>query len=639
MSAQTNSKPNLQPGLKIGESIKRASPGIRDFFVHILGQIRILKKIYPGIMHAMIFWGVTIQVLGTALNLVQMAFFTPFVLASFPRQGWYLAYELIMDLAGVAILLGVCMAAFRRFVLRPKALETRWDDVYALGMLFLIAFIGFFNEGSRILVKAPAWAAWSPVGNWVAGLMRAGGMPVTEAESMHNFLVYIHAGLALVLVASIPFTKMRHLINTPLNILFRQRRKAGELEKIEDIETTEQLGVGKVSEFTPSQLLSFDACVRCGRCEEACPANASGMPYSPRTFIQTLRSSMVDTLVAGNGNADRELANESITAKTPWYCTTCGACLVKCPAFVNPVDEIIDLRRYQVLTTGAMPKSVGDTMRNLERQGNPWGMAPESRMDWAEGLDVRELAPGDETDVLFFVGCAAAFDVRNKNISKALVQLMQKAGVQFGVLGFDEMCCGETARRMGHEYLFQEMAKQNIETMGKIKFKRIVTSCPHCFNTLTNEYSQMGGDYQVLHYTELLTELDLPKCNANGNGLHEMVTFHDSCYLGRYNKIYTQPRKLLDQAGVKWVEMPRHGEDSFCCGGGGGQMWMETDANTRINHRRLDESMKTGAELVATTCPYCLLMFDDAIRSKGLGDKVKVMDITEILAAQIEAST
>jgi Fe-S oxidoreductase len=312
---------------------------------------------------------------------------------------------------------------------------------------------------------------------------------------------------------------------------------------------------------------------------------------------------------------------------------------VICPAFINPVDEVIDLRRYQVLTTGSMPKAVGDTMRNLERQGNPWGMSPESRLDWAEGMDIRELAPGDETDVLLFVGCAGAFDVRNKKITQALARLMNKAGVQYGVLGFDEMCCGETARRMGHEYLFQEMAKQNIETMGKIKFKKIVTSCPHCYNTLKNEYPQMGGSFEVVHSSEFLAGLNLPKINANGNGLHELVTYHDSCYLGRYNNIYTQPRQVLDRAGVKWVEMPRHKENSFCCGGGGGHMWMETDAETRINHRRLAESLDTKAELVATACPYCLLMFDDAIRSKGLGDKVKVLDISEILEMQVDNSS
>jgi heterodisulfide reductase subunit C len=419
MTAQAKSQPQLPWNLRISQGYKRARPGLRDFFVNILGQVRILKKAYPGIMHFMIFWGVTVQVIGTAINLMQMALFTPFVLDSFPRQGWYLAYELIMDLAGLAILIGVTLAAFRRLVLRPKTLETRWDDLYALAMLFLIVCVGFLNEGTRLYVVDPPWAVWSPIGYWVANLLRATGMPVTTAHAIHNTLVYIHVGLALVLVASIPFTKLRHLINTPLNILLRPRRKTGELDKIEDIETTELLGVGKVSEFTSAQLLSFDACVRCGRCEDACPANFSGMPYSPRTFIQSLRSSMVDSLVAGDGKniKNGELSNASIDAKTPWYCTTCGACLVKCPAFVNPVDEIIDLRRYQVLTTGAMPKSVGDTMRNLERQGNPWGMAPDSRMDWAEGLEVREVAPGDETDVLFFVGCAASFDVRNKNIS------------------------------------------------------------------------------------------------------------------------------------------------------------------------------------------------------------------------------
>lgn len=638
MTATTNARDSIPLGLKVRQAYDRARPGIRDFFVNILGQIRILKKAYPGIMHAMIFWGVTIQVLGTILNILQMGLFVPFELTTFTRPGWYLAYELIMDLAGVAILVGVLMAAFRRLVLRPKELQTRWDDLYVLGMLFLIVCLGFFNEGSRLIIKDPDWAAWSPVGNWVAGLMRSAGMSIETSESIHNFLVYVHALLALILTASLPFTKLRHLINGPLNILFRSRRATGALDKIEDIETTELLGVGKISEFKSNQLLSFDACVNCGRCEEACPATNSGMPYSPRALIQALRSSMVETLVFRASDPNAEISSESINAQTPWYCTTCGACLVKCPLFINPVDQVIDLRRYQVLTTGAMPKSVGDTMRNVERQGNPWGLPPESRMDWAEGLEVRELAPGDETDVLYFVGCAASFDVRNKNISKSLVKLMQKAGVQFGVLGFDEVCCGETARRMGHEYLFQELAKQNIETMSKIKFNRIVTSCPHCYNTLKNEYPQMGGNYQVLHYTELLNELDLPKMHPNGNGLHEKMTFHDSCYLGRYNSIYSQPRKLLDQAGVNWVEMPRHGENSFCCGGGGGQMWMETDPNTRINHRRLEEAMHTGAETLATACPYCLLMFDDAIRSKGVGDKVKVMDITEILTAQMEAS-
>ena len=626
-------------------------PMVKDFFVHILGQVRILKKIYPGVMHFMIFWGVIIQVLGTIINILNMKLFIPWV-TTFPRNGWYLGYELVMDIAGAFILLGVLMAAFRRYVLRPKTLETHWDDTVALLLLFLIAFVGFTNEGIRLMVTNPPWAAWSPVGNWAASIMvailqatimTATGFPVQEAAAVHDALVYTHVILALLLVGLVPFTKMRHLVNTPLNILVRPRRQTGELAKIEDIETTEILGVGKVTEFTSQQLLSFDACLRCGRCEEACPANYSGMPYSPRDLIQTLRKTMVGGLVTGEMKPEAEIMGSVMTEEYPWYCTTCGACLVKCPAFINPVDEVVDLRRYQLLTTGKMPKSVGDTMRNMERQGNPWGMPPENRMAWAEGLNVRELAPGDSADVLLFTGCAAAFDERNKKVTRAFVKLMQKAGVDFAVLGFDETCCGETARRMGHEYIFQEFAKQNIETFGKVKFNRIVTACPHCFNTLKNEYPQMGGEYQVLHYSELLAMLDLtpstslrasPAPSPKGRG--EKVTFHDSCYLGRYNDIYAQPRALLDKAGVNRVEMARKGENSFCCGGGGGGMWLETDANTRINHHRLKDALDAKAEVVATACPYCLLMFDDAIRSKGIGEQIKVMDIAELLAAQME---
>ena len=607
---------------------------VRDFFVNILGQVRILKKIYPGVMHFMLFWGVGIQVLGTIINILNMQIFFPWVI-TIPRNGWYLGYELVMDIAGGMILLGVLMAAFRRYILRPKELESHWDDAVVLVLLLLIALVGFTNEGTRLLTANPEWAVWSPIGNWVAGIMRASGLTVEQAGAVHDVLVYTHVTLALLLVAFIPFSKMRHLIFAPLNILSRPRRKTGEIEKIEDIETTELLGVGKITEFKSQQLLSFDACLRCGRCQEACPANFSDMPYSPRDLIQFMRKAMVTSLVKSERKPDAELMGDVISEEYPWYCTTCGACIQKCPAFINPVDEVVDLRRYQLLTTGKMPKSVGDTMRNMERQGNPWGMPPENRLAWADGLNIRELAPGDETDVLFFAGCAAAFDERNKKVARAFAQLMQKAGVNFGVLGFDEMCCGETARRMGHEYIFQEFAKQNIEVLGKVKFNRIVTACPHCFNTLKNEYPQMGGDFQVLHYSELLNELNLPAPTANGNGIHGKLTFHDSCYLGRYNGIYTAPRQLLDKAGLKPVEMSRHGENSFCCGGGGGGMWLETDASTRINHRRLKDALDVKADVVATACPYCLLMFDDAIRSKGIGEQVQVMDIAEVMVKQL----
>lgn len=626
---------------RLGSSISRLMSRLWDLFINAVLQVRIWDKAYAGVMHVFIFAGVTIQVLGTFVNLTQMQLFIPLLELPFPRGSGYLIFELVMDLAGIAILIGVLMALFRRLILRPKTLESNWDDYFALTLLALIPLVGFTIEGARILSNSPAWASWSPVGNQVANLMRAAGMTPESAASMHRSLLYTHVLLGLALVASIPFTKLRHLIYTPLNIFLKPSRKSNTLEKIDNIEEAELLGVGKITEFTPQQLLSFDACVRCGRCEEVCPVAFSGMPYSPSSFIQSMRQAMLTSLVTpnDNGHKDEEMLGTILPEETPWYCTTCGACLDRCPAFVNPVDDIIDLRRYQVLTTGKMPKSIGDVMRNMERQGNPWGMPPEDRVSWAEGLEVRELKPGDETDVLLFLGCAGAYDERNKKVSQAIISLLKDAEVDFGILGLDEMCCGETSRRLGHEYLFQMMVEQNIEIFGKIKFNRIVTACPHCYNTLKNEYPQFGVQFQVQHLTEFLAELPLEEkiFSSNENGINGRLTFHDSCYLGRYNQIYEQPRHLLTQVQVDLVEMSKKAENSFCCGGGGGQMWMETDANTRINHRRLDDALETGADIVATACPYCLLMFDDAIRSKGLGDQIQVMDVAEVMAIQLES--
>lgn len=609
---------------------------LRDFLLHVVGQGRVLKKAYPGLMLACLFWGVTIQVLGTAINLLQMQLFVPLVELPFPRGRVYLGFELLLDAAGVAILLGAALALFRRLALRPAALTSRWDDYYALALLGLIPIVGFSLEGARLLAVAPAWARWSPVGYGVAGLLRALGITPAAAAALHPFLFWTHVSLGLALIASIPVTKLRHLVVTPLNIILRPRRKAGALALIEDIETAETLGVGRVTEFTPPQLRSFDACLRCGRCEEVCPVALSGISYSPCTFIQSLREEMVANLLGANGPAADELLGGALSPETPWSCTTCGACLIQCPAFVNPVDEIVDLRRYQALTTGQLPAPVAAVLRQLERQGNPWGMPPDARTAWAEGLGVRQLEPGQQTDVLLFLGCTAAYDARNNRAARAVVRLLQGAGVDFAILGLDEVCCGDTARRLGHEYLFQEFARQNIEVLGRVQFGRIVTQCPHCYNTLKNEYPQLGGRYRVQHYTEYLAEvaprLDLGP--GNGSGLRGRTTYHDPCYLGRYNRVYEAPRRLLDQAGVDRVEMPRRGANSFCCGGGGGQMWLETEAETRINRRRLDEALDVQARVVATACPYCLLMFEDAIRSRGLGEQVQALDIAEVLAGQ-----
>jgi Fe-S oxidoreductase/nitrate reductase gamma subunit len=605
----------------------------RDFFVQVLAQARVLKKLYPGIMHFLLFWGVLIQVIGTIINIMNMMLFLPFVI-TFPRDGWYVAYEVAMDAAGVFIIVGVLMAAYRRLFMRPKYLSTNWDDWFALLMFLLIALLGFTNEAMRLIAADPSWAGYSLVGGWFAKLYLSMGMTAESAAQWHNTLVVIHVIVALLLVGAVPFTKLRHMFNGPLNILVRPTRPIGALTKIEDLENTEVLGVNKMTEFTPQQLLSFDACLKCGRCQEACPANIAGMPYSPRDLVQMLRTGMNASLLTGDAPADGDVLGPVVPENYSWQCTTCGACIVKCPVFINPVDEVIDLRRYQALTSGKLPKGIADLLRNFERQANPWGIGADQKMDWAKDLNVRELKEGDTVDVLYFVGCAAAFDMRNRKVARAFVKLLQKANVDFGVLGFDEMCCGETARRMGNEYMFQEFAKQNVETFKKVKFNRIVATCPHCLNTLKNEYPQMGGDYKVMHYTELLSELKLPVPGAHA--VEGRVAYHDSCYLGRYNDIYQQPRSLLDGTGVQRVEMKRKLEDSLCCGGGGGGMWQETDVTTRINHHRLQDAIDAKADVVATACPYCMIMFEDAIKAKGLGEKMKTLDIAEVMEKQLQ---
>ncbi len=632
MNVPVAAKKILPDPEKVSAGLRKVGSAARELAIHALAQVRVWRKLYPGLMHALIFWGVTIQVLGTAINLMQMQLFIPFVELPFPRNAGYLTYELVMDLAGVAILLGVLMAAFRRAVLRPKNLETRWDDVFALILLTLIPLAGFTLEGLRLMAVAPEWSRWSPVGSLFAGGLLSLGLTSESAALIHPYLFWTHVILGLTLVASIPFTKFRHLIQTPLNIVLRPRRKASVLEKIEDIEETEILGVGQVSEFTPVQLLSFDACVRCGRCEENCPAVLCGMAYSPKDFIQTLRQARINALEKPNGNG-KALIGEEIPEDYFWSCTTCGACQSVCPAFVNPIDEIIDLRRHQTLVTGKIPKSIADTLRNLERQGNPWGIPIDERLPWLDSLNIHQLNPGDETDVLLFMGCALSTDERNKKVTRAFVEILNKAGLDFGTLGLDEACCGDLARRLGHEYLFQMLAEQNIETLGQVKFKRIVTQCPHCYNALKNEYTQFGASYTVYHATELLTELSLSYGGgaARTNGHGSKLTYHDPCYLGRHNGVFEQPRQLLAEAQRPVTEMTRNEDNSMCCGGGGGQMWLEADAEARINLYRLQDALESGAETIATSCPYCLLMFDDAIRSKGLGEQVQVLDISEVL--------
>ncbi len=607
-----------------------ALTGAWEFLIHAVVQVRQLRKPYAAIMHLLLFWGVTIQIVGTAINLMQMKLFTPFELSG-PRGNAYLAYEVAMEWAGIAILLGVVMAGYRRLVLRPAALESRLDDWYALGLLALVAVAGFGVEGLRLYSTRPAWAAYSPLGNAVAAGYGALGLTEQQVLPLHLVLFWLHTGLGLLFVASVPFTKLRHLVVIPWNILRRPRRPTGALEPILDIENAESFGAGHITELPGHQLLALDACVRCGRCEENCPATLSGMALSPRKVVVGLRDAMADALIARRSSPETELLDGAVPPEVTWQCTTCGACLTVCPAFVNPVDSLVELRRYQTMSTGEVPGQVADTLRNIERYSNPWGLPVEERRERVLELGVRQVRPGESCEVLLFLGCAASLDERNRKVAQAMLQLMQAAGADVAVLASGESCCGEPARRLGHEYLFQMLAEENATRFGEVSFERIVTACPHCYHTLRHEYAQFGHRWLVQHFTEFYAA----RTDGTARGARTTngrLAYHDSCYLGRYNQLYGPPRSLVDRAVQGRVELRRHGVTSFCCGGGGGQMWLETDPATRINQRRLDEVIAAGVDTVVTACPYCLTMFDDAVRSRGLVDQIRVLDVAEVLA-------
>ncbi len=604
---------------------------VLDLIVYGLGQLRTIKKIYPGIMHLLIFWGVIIQVIGTAIKILQMGLFFPFTWPLF-SQKVYLGYELIMDLAGGAIILGVLMAIIRRWIIKPRFMENSWDDIYALVLLVLIPIVGFITEGFRLYSLQPAWANWSPIGNFTASIIRNFSLSPGTADLIHLYLFWGHIGLGLIFAASIPFTKLRHMIFTPIHIFFKSDRPTGELAAIEDIMEAEVLGAGAINEFSSLDLLSFDACLQCGRCEEVCPATISGMNYSPRSLLLMLREDMAGSLLTPENGSDKKINKDLLKEEFLWSCTTCGHCLAVCPAFIRPPEQVIDIRRAQVLMTGEVPQTVGETLRNFERQGNPWGMPAPDRISWAEGIDVRVLSPGEAVDVLFYVGCAGAYDDRNKKVTRSFVEILNKLKINYGVLGDAEICCGETSRRMGNEYLFQVAAEENISLLSEYQFNKIVTLCPHGLNTFKNEYPRFGGNFQVLHAAEFLAEIFRDRnLSLNNNKDYGRLTFHDSCYLGRYNNVYTQPRDLLQSANLTPLEMKLTKENSFCCGGGGGGMWLETDADTRINHQRLQHALDIHADTITTACPYCLIMFDDALRSKGLTDQIQVYDLVEIL--------
>jgi len=613
---------------------------LKRLLTHALGQAKVLWQRYPGIMHVSIFWAFLLLFLGTILATVDYDITLPILGVKVLRGWFYLTYELILDLAGLAFIIGLIVALYRRYITRPRRLNGDWGFAFVLVTLLLIGITGFLVEGIRIAAVQPAWAAWSPVGLLVGKLYGAAGIGLNTLTRVYLTVWLTHIALVMIFIAAIPFTPLMHLFTAPLNVFFAPLEPTRALTPILNIEEAETLGVNQLSEFGWRRLLSFDACTECGRCQEVCPAFAAGMPLNPKRVILNLRSYMLAQAGFPHSGGEPQafvgselpLAGGVISDDTLWACTTCRACVYECPVLIEHVDTIVDLRRYLALSEGRLPSTVNTSLRNLMNSGNPWGQSAADRAKWADGLDVPIMADVGEADVLYWVGCAGSYDTRNQQISRAMVKLLNRAGVKFAILGSEESCNGDPARRLGEEYLFQMMCEQNVETLKQYKFQRIVTQCPHCFNTLRNEYPQFGGQFEVVHHSQFLAELVSQGRLTPVRTRERTLTYHDSCYLGRYNDILDAPRQVLTALpGTRLREMPRSGKRGLCCGGGGGGMWVEVPGDKKINQIRLEEALQLQPDVVASACPFCMFMFDLGSKVMGVSESLQLRDIAELL--------
>jgi Fe-S oxidoreductase len=592
-------------------------------------QARVLSQSYPGIMHATVFWGFLALFMGTVLATIDYDFTLPLLGVKILKGNFYLFYEVVLDFFGLFFVIGLGMACYRRFIKRPARVDPDPQFAYALLILFVINVTGFVMEGARLAAVRPWWAPWSPVGYVVGQGFLAAGMGEGALRGLYLGTWLFHAAVVFVFIALLPRSYFMHLLTTPLNIFFSKLGPRGAIAKIENIEEAESLGISKFEEFSWKRRLDFDACVECGRCQDVCPATMSGSALNPKAIIVKLKRYMLD-------GDTRPIHGEIIKADELWACTTCMACVQECPAHIDIVDTIIDLRRYLTLSEGTLPSTAPMTLQNIERAGNPWGLAPAERFAWAEGLDVPVLEAGKPVEYLYWVGCSASYDRRNQAIARAVVKILKKAGVSFGVMA-EERCHGEVARRLGNEYLYQMLADENVGNIKQYAFEKVISHCPHCFNTLKNEYPQFGGDFEVVHHSVVIRDLLREGRIQPLKPLDKAVAFHDSCYLGRYNGIFDAPREsAIYVPGLRLLEMPRARERGLCCGGGGGQMWMETPAKERVNVIRVKEALTVKPDVVASACPFCLAMVDLGRKVVGAEETLQAKDIAELVAESLE---
>ncbi|MFH1382700.1 MAG: (Fe-S)-binding protein [Chloroflexota bacterium] len=592
------------------------------------------KEFYPGALHFLVFAGSIVFLVATFLDFISHYFF------HFMTGNFYLGYSVVSDSFGILAIIGAVLLLVRRYAQKPARLDNKPDDLVVLLLFLAVVITGFVVEGVRMAANElevhPDWAVWSPGGYILA--LALSGLSENTLLITHRSLWWFHSLLSLGAIAyvSLYYTKLFHIMWSPLNVFFRNLEPRGTIAAI-DLEKAETFGASKIEDLNWKQQLDLEACVRCGRCQDACPAYASGKALNPKKLIQDLKTQLYEVrpMLPGSKPVEKrkDMISEAVTEEVIWDCTTCYACGEVCPIYVEHVDKIIEMRRSLAMERSQFPESVGEALKSLNARAHPWRGTTASRTDWANGLDVKVLADDNKVDVLFWVGCTGALEDRNMKVSVATAHIFQAAGINFGILGVEESCCGDPARRMGDEYLYQTLCQKNIEIMKGYGVKKIVTICPHCYNTLKNEYPQFGGNFEVVHHSQFIAGLIREgKIRPGGIDGNKAIAYHDSCYLGRYNNIYSAPREVLRAiGGIKHVELARSGARSFCCGGGGGHMWMDEEPAKRVNVRRTEDVIQAKADIIASACPYCLAMFEDGLKSKGVEETVKAMDLSELV--------
>ena len=588
-----------------------------------------------GLMHAFIFYGFVFFAVAT-VNAVAGAFAPGFSLfgKNIFNDLWFLG----VDIVAIFCMVGAVFMFVRRYFIKPEPISKPWplskspQSAIVLTFIFGLMVTYLLNMGAEKIIHGESFASWMPVSSAASQLLS--GLSESALLIWNSIFWWAHILMVLGFLVFIPRSKHLHLIAGPINMFFFPKEATGTLQKI-DFETTEEFGVSNINDFGWKNIMDFFSCVDCGRCQDVCPAYNSGKPLSPKVVMMKLRKHILNE--APNLLKDKEVSEPVMDGwQTPdeiWACTTCGACMEACPVNNEHIPTIIDLRRSQMMMENKFPQELEPAFRGIENNSNPWNIGSSDRAAWTEGLDVPLMSEKGEAEYLWFVGCSGSFDDKGKDISRSLAKILNKAGVDYAILGTEEKCCGDPSRRAGNEYLFQMNAEENVTTFKQYKFSKVLTACPHGFQMIKNEYPQFEGKFEVVHHTELIAQLvEQGKIKLSPNG-DEKITYHDSCYLGRYNNIYDAPRNVLKtMTNGNLVEMSRTKNKSFCCGAGGGRMFMEESIGTRINHARVGDVEECGASVVVSACPFCLTMLDDGIKEKGIKEKIMAKDVAQIVA-------